>query len=95
MGLHPSLKRGENLGASRSVMKRTERIKWLKEKGKWSEGDDVLGLPKIKIVKLKALKKEKQKEEGAEGTEAEKPAEGAAKATETTKAKESGKKKAE
>lgn len=66
MGLHPSLKRAEKLGASRSVMKRTERIKWLIGKGKWTENDRVLGLPKIKIVKLKALKKEKPKEEGAE-----------------------------
>jgi len=67
MGLHPSLKRAKNLGGSRSVMKRTERLKWLKEKGEWSEEDPVLGLPKIKIVKLKALKKEKAKdsEEGA------------------------------
>ncbi len=66
MGLHPSLKGAEKLGGSRSVMKRTERIKWLKEKGKWTEDDPVLGLPKIKIVKLKALKKEKKEaEEGA------------------------------
>ena len=62
MGLHPSLKRAEKLGGYRSVMKRTERIKWLKEKGKWNENDPVLGLPKIKIVKLKVLKKEKAKE---------------------------------
>ena len=68
MGLHPSLKRAEKLGASRSVMKRTERIKWLKEKGKWNEEDGVLGLPKIKIVKLKAIKKEKAKEGEGEGT---------------------------
>lgn len=67
MGLHSSLKRTKKLGGSRSVMKRTERIKWLKEKGKWNEKDAVLGLPKIKIVKLKAIKKEKTKdtEEGA------------------------------
>ena len=83
MGLHPSLKRTEELGGSRSVMKRTERIKWLKEKGKWTEDDSVLGLPKIRIVKLKALKKEKAKDaeegaaEGAEGApvQAQKPAE--------------------
>jgi len=62
MGLHPSLKRAEKLGGSRSVMKRTERIKWLKEKGKWDENNTVLGLPKIKIVKLKTIKKEKPKE---------------------------------
>jgi len=91
MGLHPSLKRAEKLGGSRSVMKRTERIKWLKEKGKWNEDDPVLGLPKIKIVKLKALKKEKAKEteEGAVGEEkqtqapeqTQKPAEGKKKPT--------------
>ncbi|MCK4519687.1 MAG: small basic protein [Candidatus Omnitrophica bacterium] len=62
MGLHSSLRKAEKLGGSRSVMKRTERIKWLKEKGKWNENDTVLGLPKIKIIKLKALKKEKAKE---------------------------------
>lgn len=73
MGLHPSLKRAEKLGASRSVMKRTERIKWLIKKGKWSENDPVLGLPKIKIVRLKALKKEKVKED-AEGAAGKEPA---------------------
>ena len=62
MGLHSSLRKAEKLGGSRSVMKRTERIKWLKEKGRWNENDTVLGLPKIKIIKLKALKKEKAKE---------------------------------
>jgi len=72
MGLHPSLKRS-GLGGNRSVMKRTERIKWLIEKGKWNDGDPVLGLPKIRIVKLKALKKEKQKTEEEAG--AEQPAE--------------------
>jgi len=71
MGLHPSLKRAKNLGGSRSVMKRSERLKWLKDKGDWSEKDPVLGLPKIKIVKLKALKKEKAKE-SEEGTTEEK-----------------------
>jgi len=63
MGLHPSLKRAESLVASRSVMKRIERIKWLKEKGQWDESKGVLGLPKIKVVKIKAAKKGKAKEE--------------------------------
>jgi len=39
MGLHPSLKRAKNLSGSRSVMKRSERLKWLKDKG--------IGLKKI------------------------------------------------
>mgnify|MGYP001447064871 CR=1 FL=1 len=72
MGLHPSLKRSDNLGGDRSVMKRTERIKWLMKKGKWNENDRVFGLPKIKIVKLKAIKKEKPKEEETEAAAAEK-----------------------
>jgi len=92
MGLHPSLKRAEKLGANRSVMKRTERIKWLKEKGKWNEEDRVLGLPKIKIVKLKAIKKEKAKE--AEGEEAEATAAPAAKTEEKKPTPKAEKKKA-
>ena len=69
MGLHPSLKRGDNLAGTRSVKKRTERIKWLISKGQWKEGDAVTGLPKIKVIKLKAAKKEKPQEENqaAEG----------------------------
>lgn len=63
MGLHPSLKRAERLGSTRSVMKRTERIKWLLAKGQWTKVDGVLGLPKIKVIRLKAVKKEKAKEE--------------------------------
>lgn len=63
MGLHSSLKRAEKMGASRSVMTRTERIKWLIDKGQWSDEKRVLGLPKIKVVKLKTAKKEKPKEE--------------------------------
>jgi len=63
MGLHPSLKRAEKLMGSRSVMKRTERIKWLIAKGQWDETKPVLGLPKIKVIKLKSVKKEKAKEE--------------------------------
>ncbi|MCF7872947.1 MAG: small basic protein [Candidatus Omnitrophica bacterium] len=62
MGLHPSLKRGQKLGGERSVLKRSERIKRLLEEDKWEEGDSVLGLPKVKVVKMKAIKKEKPKE---------------------------------
>lgn len=71
MSLHLSLKRAGNLGAGRSVMTRTERIKWLLERDKWNENDPVLGLPKIKIIKLKSIKKEKSKEEEQETQETE------------------------
>lgn len=76
MSLHPSLKRAERMTAIRSVMKRSERIKWLIDKGLWTEETGVLGLPKIKVVKLKAIKKEKTKEE-APAAAAAAPAAGA------------------
>lgn len=77
MSIHSSFKRAEKMAASRSVMKRSERIKWLAQKGQWKESDAVLGLPKIKVIKLKTAKKEKAKEEA-------KPAEGAAATPATT-----------
>jgi small basic protein (TIGR04137 family) len=82
MTLHSSLKRAEKLTSERSVMKRTERLKWLKERGTWKEGSRVSGLPKIKVLKLKTVKKEKKEE---------KPAEGAVAATSTPEAQAAAK----
>ncbi len=62
MGLHPSLKHGDSKGASRTVLKREERIKKLILEGKWSEKSRVFGLPKTKIVRMKITKKEKKQE---------------------------------
>ena len=67
MSMHPSLRRAGRATKFRCVMKRTERIKWLIDKGIWNENSRVLGLPKIKVVKIKAAKKEKPKEEKKEG----------------------------
>ncbi|MDD5128992.1 MAG: small basic protein [Candidatus Omnitrophica bacterium] len=58
MSIHPSLVLSEKDKMSRSVLKRTERIRQMHEKGKWKEGDSVYGLPKIKTLKIK-IKKEK------------------------------------
>jgi len=60
---------------ARSVLKRTERIRQMQEKGKWKEGDSVYGLPKIKTLRIK-IKKEKAVKEAT--TEAGAPAAGAA-----------------
>ncbi|MBI4353475.1 MAG: small basic protein [Candidatus Omnitrophica bacterium] len=57
MSIHSSL-RIVRKGSHRSVIKRFERLKVLKEKGLWSEERSVLGLPKVKMQKLK-IKKEK------------------------------------
>lgn len=47
MSLHNSFK-SKTAGVKRSVMKRYERVKVLKEKKKWNDGDSVFGLPKTK-----------------------------------------------
>jgi len=81
MSIHPSLKISEADKKQRSVLKRIERLRQMMEKGDWKEGDDVYGLPKLKIIKLK-FKTEKIEKvaEGAEGdalVEGAAPAEGA------------------
>lgn len=66
MSIHPSLRSSDKDKKQRSVLKRTERIRFMMGKGQWKEGDDVYGLPKIKTVRIK-IKKEKaaEKVEGA------------------------------
>ena len=58
MSIHPSLAISDKDKKQRSVLKRTERIKIMMEKGDWKEGDKVYGLPKLKTVRIK-IKKEK------------------------------------
>ncbi len=57
---------------SRNVLKRGERIARLKEAERWEETMTVLGLPKVKVIRLTMKKKKKKKEEeaGAEGAAA-------------------------
>ncbi|MDD5432882.1 MAG: small basic protein [Candidatus Omnitrophica bacterium] len=69
MSIHPSLAISEKDKKQRSVLKRTERIRMMAEKGQWKDGDKVFGLPKIKTIRIK-IKKEKV-EKAAEGTTAE------------------------
>ena len=65
MSLHPSLKIDTASAKQRSVLTRIERIKDLMKKGLWKDQQSVIGLPKTKIVRLKAAKAAK-KEETAE-----------------------------
>ena len=48
MSQHPSLKASKTVGAKRSVLKRFERVKLIKERGEWKEGQSPIGLPKTK-----------------------------------------------
>ncbi len=58
MSIHSSLRPIGKGKKHRSVLKRHERLKTLKDKGLWSQEMSVLGLPKVKMQKLK-IKKEK------------------------------------
>ena len=78
MSLHSSLKIDKASTQQRSVQTRIERIKEMMKKGLWKEESSVTGLPKTKIVRVKAKKKVKA-EEGVEGAvAAAAPAAGAA-----------------
>ena len=91
MSLHPSLKIDKAGVQQRTVQTRIERIKELMKKGLWKEETPVTGLPKTKIVRIKAKKKAKAEGDAAAGPAADggatpaaagaaKPAAGAAKA---------------
>ena len=85
MSLHPSLKIDKAGVQQRTVQTRIERIKELMKKGLWKDESEVTGLPKTKIVRVKAKKKVKAEgEAGAEGAAA--PAAGAAPAAKTAAA---------
>jgi small basic protein (TIGR04137 family) len=78
MSLHSSLKIDKASVTQRSVQTRIERIKELMKKGLWKEETDVIGLPKTKIVRIKAKKKVKAEgEAGADAAAGAKPAGGA------------------
>jgi len=61
MSIHKSLKLKNTLERQRSVLSRWERIEKLKDQDKWTEGDRVLGLPKVrtkfKVKSRKSIKK--------------------------------------
>lgn len=48
MSKHNSLKSSATVGGKRSVLKRFERVKLLKERGEWKDGKSPIGLAKTK-----------------------------------------------
>ena len=68
MSQHPSLSSGKKKKRHRSVLKRYERLKHMKEKDMWGEGTgSIFGLPKIKVVKFRVKKEKVAEEVPAEG----------------------------
>ena len=62
MSIHTSLSSSLKNKKQRSVLKRIERIKYFLDKGSFNEQSPVFGLPKIKVMKIKVIKKEKTAE---------------------------------
>jgi len=58
MSVDPSLKIKGALTRHRNVLTRAERIDQLKDEERWSEGDSLLGLPKVAHRKSHAGRKE-------------------------------------
>lgn len=88
MTIDSTLKVKRGAGKSRNVLKRHERLAKMQEDGKWSDGaSTVLGMPKVRVLKLEMKKKKKAKTEGdaaatpAAGGKAAAPAAGKAAAT--------------
>ena len=70
MTIDKSLRVRRGLVKNRSVLTRAERLAKLTELDRWQESDGVLGLPKVRVMKLALKKKKKEKKEDeAEGEE--------------------------
>ena len=69
MSIDRSLKVKGVLARHRNVLTRAERIEQLKDEERWSEGDSLLGLPKVAHRKSHASRKEKAAETKEAGVE--------------------------
>ena len=67
MSIHRSLRTAGKLVRTRNVYTRAERLEILERDRRWVEGDNVLGFPKTKVMKVK--KGGQKKKKVAEGEE--------------------------
>ncbi len=67
MAIDKSLKVKSGGKRSRNVLNRAERLEKLKESDRWTEGDPVLGIPKVRVLKVSLRKKKKVKTDEEEG----------------------------
>jgi small basic protein (TIGR04137 family) len=66
MTIDKSLKIKAGSAKTRNVLTRPERLQKLIADDRWSEGDKVYGMPKVRVAKLALKKKKKVKEEDEE-----------------------------
>ena len=78
MSIHSSLRSAGKGRKHRSVLKRFERLKVLKEKGLWNAEISVLGIPKVKMQRIKVRKEKSTTEAAAQNVAAGKPTEATA-----------------
>ena len=69
MSIDSSLKIKGALSRHRNVLSRAERIEQLKDEERWSEGDSLMGLPKVAHRKSHAGRKAKEAIEKEVATE--------------------------
>ena len=70
MTIDKSLKIRTGMIRNRNVLTRAERIEKLAAADRWSEGNPVFGLPKVRVQKISLKKKKKAKKAEEEGAEA-------------------------
>ena len=70
MSIDPSLKIKGALTRHRNVLSRAERIEKLKDEERWSEGESLLGLPKVAHRKSHAGRKSEETLDKEAATEA-------------------------
>ncbi|MDO8142481.1 MAG: small basic protein [Candidatus Brocadiales bacterium] len=93
MSIDKSLRMKGKLVRPRNVFTRIERIKILKDEGRWEPTMSVFGIPKVKSVKIKRKGKSEKKAAKAEAAAAATPAAGATPAKTAAAAPAAGKEK--
>ena len=78
MSIDKSLRMKGKLVRPRNVFTRIERIKILKDEGKWEPTMSVFGIPKVKSIKIKRKAKSEKKAAKAEAAAEATPAAAAA-----------------
>lgn len=66
MTIDKSLRVRAGMIRQRNVLTRAERLEKLKESERWQDGDAVLGMPKVRVIKISLKKKKKVKKEEEE-----------------------------
>lgn len=64
MSIHSSLKLGRGSTKHRNVLSRVERLEKLEEDGRWAKCGSILGIPKVRSIKVVLKKKKKAGDEG-------------------------------